>query len=39
MLTLLKVNAGDLGKYAFATQFDVKDLKTYNKAISGAYIQ
>ena len=38
MLKLPKINAGDPGKYTFATQFDVKDLETYNKTISGAYI-
>lgn len=36
---LLRENAADPGEFAFATQLDVEEPKTYNKAISGSQAQ
>ncbi len=36
---LLKANVVDPGEYVFATQLDVEEPETYNKAMSGAYAQ
>ena len=36
---LMKANAGDPGDFAFATQFDVEELETYERAMSGPHSQ
>ncbi len=36
---LLKANAGDPGEYAFATQIDVEEPETYNRAMSRPHAQ
>ena len=36
---LLRENAADQGEFAFATQLDVEEPETYNKAMSGSHAQ
>lgn len=38
-LRLLKANSTKPSKYLFASQFEVEELETYNKAMSGAHAQ
>lgn len=39
ILRLLKANSIEPSKYVFASQFDMEELETYNKAMSGVYVQ